>query len=682
MALRSITREVPKQSLRAEVDQSSINVEKRTVDLIWTTGARVLRGYWEPYLEELSLDPKHVRMERLQSGAAPLLNAHNRYEIKDVIGVVESARLEKGRGVATVRFDTGLEGEDAFRRVREGTLRNVSVGYTTYKLQKIEDGATTTPVYRAVDWEPSEISPVPIGADAGAVFRSAGGMTPCEFIEERDMPDPVAATPPTPPTTATAAAPTAPSPVVPSAPPVGEQRAAAPAVDLAAAVSAETARVLEIQRLGRALKRPDAEVNDAITARTSVEAFRAAAVDAIANAAPQDGGVIPIDKRDSRVAPGEDSRDKWMRGATAWIVQRAAVAGLVDAAAKARGEKIDLDPGEFRGLRMLDLARQCLDRAGVRTQGMLAQELVGKAFSQRSEGGMATGGDFPVLLENVLYKVLLAQYAVTPDTWTKFCAIGTVTDFKASKRYRMGTFGSLSALNEAGEFANKSIPDGERQSITAGTKGNIIAISRQAIINDDMGAFSSLATQLGRAAKLSVEVDVYAMLAQNGGLGPVMSDGNTLFHATHNNVGVGAALGSAAIDADRVVMASQKDPSNNEILALTPAVLVVPVGLGGTARQINNGQYDFDSTKFQIPNRVGNLFRDIVDTARITGTRRYLFADAGIAPTIEVAFLDGQAQPFMEMREGWRVDGVEWKVRQDYGYAAIDFRGAVTNAGV
>lgn len=671
---RSVTRDVPQQTLRASFEPSTIDVEKRTVDLVWTTGSRVLRGYWEPYYEELSLEPKHVRMGRLQSGAAPLLNTHNSYEIKDVIGVVESARLEKTKGTATVRFDSGPEGEDAFRRVREGTLRNVSVGYTTYKMQKIEDGATTTPVYRAIDWEPAEISMVPIGADADAMTRtrSSVGMTPCEFItQERDMPDPV-------PTTTPIIEPA----IVPSPTPnptPAPQPVAVDGKERALLLEGERKRVLDIQRVGRGLKRPEAEINDAIGKGTTLANYRAVAQDAFAEAE-----LISVDKRAAgpHIQAGEDNRDKWFRGAEAWIIERAAVAGVVRENAKQKGQTVDLDGGEFRGMRLIDLARQSLERQGVNTKGLLAQELVGRAFTQRSEVAGATTGDFPLLLENVLYKILLAQYGVTPDTWTKFCSIGSVSDFRASKRYRMGTFGALSALNEAGEFTNKSIPDGERQSITAATKGNIIGISRQAIINDDMGAFSSLATMLGRAAKLSVEVDVYALLALNAGLGPPMGDGLTLFHATHLNITTGAVIGSAAIDADRVAMASQKDPSNNEILALTPSVLVLPVGLGGTARQINAGQYDFDVTKFQIPNRVGGLFRDIVDSPRITGTRRYLFADAGIAPTIEVAFLDGQAQPFMEMREGWRVDGIEWKVREDYGIAAIDFRGAVTNAGV
>jgi hypothetical protein len=666
MGERVITRDMPMLSQRASFEPSTVNLDKRTVQVTWTTGARVLRYGWDgPYFEELSLDPKSVRMGRLQSGAAPLLNAHSSYDLDDVIGVVEDARLEKGKGTATVRFDTGPKGEDAFRKVREGILRNISVGYSTFKMAKVEDGETTVPVYRAIDWEPAELSLVPIPADAGAVTRSGGRMTPCEFIhQERTTMDPENPTPtpaPAPPT------PPTPAPASPDA------------------VRAETERVLAIQRVGRSLGRPDAEIEAAVRNHTPLVDFRAAAQDAFAAAQ-----TITVDKRDPRVeaVTGGDSRDKWLRGASAWIFQRAGVAAIVAEDAKKRGQSVDLDPGEFRGLRMIDLARQALERAGIRTGGMLAMDVIGQALTMRGGGlaGAASTGDFPVLLENTLHKTLLAGYATTPDVWSRFCHKGSVSDFRPHKRYRLGSFGTLSDLTELGEYVNKSIPDGTKESISAGTKGNIIGISRQALINDDLGAFSTLSTGLGRAAKLTIEVKVFAVLAENAGLGPTMGDGATLFHASHNNISTAAALSAAAIDADRVAMGYQKDPSNNEVLALQPAILVVPLGLGSTARTINDSQYDPDTVanKAQMkPNAVRGLFRDIVDTARLAAgtTRRYLFADPSVCPTIEVAFLDGQDMPFMDMQQGWRQDGVEWKVRLDFGVAPVDFRGAVTNAG-
>ena len=363
-----------------------------------------------------------------------------------------------------------------------------------------------------------------------------------------------------------------------------------------------------------------------------------------------------------------DEGDKRKDAVVASILARAGVAQ--DAAARAA-----LSSNPYRGDRLLDTARASLQRAGVSVSGMTPMEVVAAAFTQGTS-------DFPVLLENAMHKTLQAAYATAALTWNRFCATGSVSDFRAHNRYRTGSFGSLDAVNELGEFVNKSIPDGEKASITAGTKGNIINLSRTAIINDDLGAFVGLSNMLGRAAARTVEADVYALLALNGGLGPAMADGKSLFHAGHGNIGTAAAISMAAIDADRVTMAMQKDVSGNDYLDLRPSVLLVPIGLGGTARSINDAQYDPDTAnKLQKPNIVNGLFRDIVDTPRMTGTRRYLFADPSEAPVLEVAFLDGNQNPYLELQNGFDVDGARYKVRLDYGVAAVDYRGAVTNAG-
>jgi hypothetical protein len=330
----------------------------------------------------------------------------------------------------------------------------------------------------------------------------------------------------------------------------------------------------------------------------------------------------------------------------------------------------------YRGHKLLDIARASLQRAGVKTDGMGQMEIVAAAFTQSTS-------DFPVLLENVMHKALQARYATAMLTWKRFCKTGSVSDFRAHNRYRLGSFGTLDTINELGEFTNKSIPDGEKGSITAGTKGNIINLSRQAVINDDMDSFVGLSGMLGGAAARTIEVDVYALLALNAGLGPTMVDGLTLFHATHGNIGTGAAISMASIDADSVLMASQLDVSGNDYLDLRPAVLLVPIGLRGTARAINEALYDPDTpNKLQKPNTVLGLYRDIVDTPRLSGTRRYSFADATEAPVLEVAFLDGVQEPYLEIQDGFDVDGARYKVRLDYGVAAVDYRGAVTNAGV
>lgn len=392
-------------------------------------------------------------------------------------------------------------------------------------------------------------------------------------------------------------------------------------------------------------------------------------------------------QRQAAVEMGASERDKFIEAAANALLVRAHPASGKDSIGSSKlvmEIRATIGQNPYRGMKLLDLARACVERMGVDVRGMSQSEIVMAAFNPKAVRATITQttSDFPVLLENTLNKTLQAAYATTPDTWRSFCATGSVGDFRASNRYRAGSFGNLSTVNEAGEFKYIAIPDGEKASVSAGTKGALVNVSRQTIINDDLGFLNSTAAGLGRAANRSIEVDVYALLAQNSGLGPTMSDTYTLFHANHGNISATGAIAVSVFDDARVKMASQKDVSGNDYLDLRPRTLVIPIGSGGNARVINQSQYDTEvSSKFQVPNRVVGLFQQIVDTPRLSGTRFYMFADQGIAPVIEVVFLDGNQEPFVEMQNGFEVDGVVWKVRLDYGTGVIDYRGAVTGAG-
>ena len=453
---------------------------------------------------------------------------------------------------------------------------------------------------------------------------------------------------------------------------------APPQLDTEAIQIAERERIVGIESMVRVAKLEPTVAVDMVKRGLTLDAARA---EVFAKLAAADAQAPPTDNT-LRVEMGADARGKFLRGAESWLLIKGGAAEMVARAENPRAASTAavIDPGEFRGMTLVDLARYCLGRLNVQVRGWDKMRIVSEAFMRRDI--TQSTSDFSTLLENVLHKVLQAAYATTPDTWKMCCAQSTVSDFRAHNRYRMGSFGALDTVAENGEFKNKAISDAEKGSITATTKGNIINVSRQMIINDDMGAFTRLLTMLGRAAALSVEVDVYAQILLNSGLGPTQSDGQPLFHANRSNVGSGAAISVVSIDADRVIMASQKDPWGNEYLDLRPHCLVVPIALGGTARVLNDAQYDPDtSNKLQMPNRVRGLFKYVIDTPRLTGTRRYMFADPAIAPTCEVAFLEGQSSPVLETQDGWRVDGAEMKVRFDYGVAFIDWRGAVTNAG-
>jgi phage head maturation protease len=143
---------------------------------VWTTGAAVRRcDYWDgtEYDEVLSLKPGAVRLERLNNGA-PLLDTHCSYQLDNVIGVVVegTAKIEDGRGIATVLLSKAEGIADTVTKIREGVIKNISVGYWIHKIEKTESDDGKVARWDVVDWEPLEVSAVPIPADPSAQFRS------------------------------------------------------------------------------------------------------------------------------------------------------------------------------------------------------------------------------------------------------------------------------------------------------------------------------------------------------------------------------------------------------------------------------------------------------------------------------------------------------------------------------
>lgn len=673
----------------ASIIPSSLDDEARTVDVVWTTGARVMRGYFDRYWEELSLDPKNVRLKRLNNGA-PFLNSHDSYSTDSVIGVVEagSATVDGKRGTAKIRFaSAGVDpmADQIYAKIRDGILQNISVGYAVYSMTKVSDGGSDkVPVYEVDDWEPQELSVVPIGADDGAGFRSDKNQrTTCAITttktrtKETTMEDDTGTTQNTGESVAVAATRAVNAQRVEDA-----KKLAAAREDAAqGAVAAERERMSGIRSIAKRSKLGDAWASKLIEAGTEVAEAQRAAFDALTEQETIIDGHV-------RIGAGDDARDKYIRGAAAWLIERTGKRALVEAAKKRSPELfggIEFGGGgDFRGLSPKEIARDSLERQGVKTRGMAVMEMLGRAFTYRG-GPYQTTSDFANILENALHKLLLGSYATQETTWQRFCATDQVPDFRSSTRYRTGSVTSLPKIAEHGEYTTGNIPDAAKFAISTERHGEIFSLSREAIVNDDMGALANLAMEFGRAAARTIENDIYAQLALNSGLGPTMSDGNPFFHASHGNVGTGAAISVVSLDADRVLMRAQKDPSGRDFLSLTPTKLVVPDSLAGTAAVINRSEYDPDTAnKLQRRNMVFNLFDDIIGTPRLAAvsTRRYLFCDPNIATAFVVAFLEGYGMgPIMESQQGWRVDGVEWKVTQYAKAQAFDPKAAVTNAG-
>ncbi len=173
--------QMPLMRRDAELRAESFDESSFTMDCCWTTGSTGRRMSWldGAYDEELIVSANAVRLGRLNAGAS-LLDAHAGYSCAAVIGCVVpgTARLEKGQGLAKVQLSRAPGDADIVQKIRDKIIRNMSVGYVRHQIEKIEkDGAV--PLWRVVDWEPYEISAVPIGFDAGAQFR---GATPGQLL--------------------------------------------------------------------------------------------------------------------------------------------------------------------------------------------------------------------------------------------------------------------------------------------------------------------------------------------------------------------------------------------------------------------------------------------------------------------------------------------------------------------
>jgi len=354
----------------------------------------------------------------------------------------------------------------------------------------------------------------------------------------------------------------------------------------------------------------------------------------------------------------EDAHDKFRQGASSALAYRA-------------GLSTDRDAGnELRGYNLRELARASLQQAGVSTSGMSNLEMVGAAFTHSTS-------DFTSLLADVAHKSMLKGYEEAEETFQAWTNRGELTDFKPTKRVDLNSFPSLSKVAEGAEYTYGTVGD-RGETVTLATYGKLFSITRQAIINDDLSAFTRIPMKMGRAAIRTVGDLVYAILTSN----PTMSDGTALFDAGHSNVGTGGVISTATVDEMRTLMATQKE--GDASLNIRLANLIVPVALEGVAKVVRDSEKEVGTTKnATIPNSVRGTF-DVISDARLdadSALKWYGAAGNGMHDTVEVSYLDGNDMPYLEQQNGWNIDGAEFKVRIDAAATPLDFRTMAYNAG-
>lgn len=661
----------------ATLDYRAADADARTVPAALSSETPVDRYYGQ---EILLHTPDAIDMSRADDGL-PLLWNHS----TDMpIGVVESVRVKDGKLRGLLRFSRNPKAEEIFSDVREGFLKNISIGY---RVNRWEEEANSDTV-RVTAWTLLEASVVTVPADASVgIGRAYQPISKREssMTEETQAPD------------------AGETPVVDIAK-VRREHSIARKAGANDAIREERARVSGVHELFESPLIPRNDFYEGLRARAidegwSVEGARKVlfevlageAEPAIDHAMTDPGAGVRVAAHDGRLPPvimpakpgyhhrgikseitvTQDFLDKFREGLTEALLVKAGVLRErknIDAARQ----------GGFIGKRMATIAGDYCRLVGINTNALSDDDIAGRALSYRSAVGQTTS-DFTNILANVANKSLLQGWDEAPETWAVWTRRGNLPDFKTAEISGISGFTGLDEVPEDGSISYGKFTD-RKETIKLVSYAKKYRITRKLIINDDLQALANIPRAMGRAANRKVGDITYAVL---NGTGPTLNqDSTALFDtSTHKNyVAAATAPTVATLNTASSAMKKQTDPNTGAALNIPPRYLLVPVALENTARVLMAAVNDPAGTAGQTtPNPFAGRY-EVVTDARLDGQTNgtaawYLLADPNIYDTVEVAFLDGMAEPYMREEVEWDGQGTSYVVGIDFGVSALDFRG-------
>ena len=687
---RMASRSVP---LRLRSAPATVDEAGRCVEFVAATETPVPVWDWEHWdtVPEVLL-MSGVRMPEVRQ--VPLLDSHEYIGVGSVLGSFRDFGTQGTELIGRAVFSSTEEGEKAFVKVREGHLTDVSVGYRVNAHVWIEDGRTADvegrefsgPLRVVTDWDMVEVSLCPIGADPDAKARSKFSKENdmaknedgrrvslpgkradaiCDFLQAADSlctltggpvctwltsegkcgkpasepRDPDPQDPATvggteePACSGTSAAPDA---VPSSAPASGAEEGRSAALE-------ERRRISELGTLCRAHNMPEDVLRGFIDGGTSLDAARAVVLERL-QARGSAGSFARVDM-------GARESDKVRSAARDALLMRC---GL---------EPDKPAPGarEMASMSMRELSRDFLARSGQSTAGDI-KTLVGRAL---------TTTDLPAALTETARKVLEDAFERAEHTWDIWAGTGSLSDFKQSHAVGVDFETTLRRVEEDGEYTY-AYANERGEVVQLATYGRIYPITRQALINDDLGVFTDMAAVRGRAAANTINDMAYRALISN----PVMSDGKKLFDASHKNLFKGGGIPDVTKIGDVLTAMKKQKNASGEYLRINPQFFLGPVALETGSEiffnsQLIGTQAQPNVTNLYAGNRFTRVYDPLLDDADPTAW--YLLGPRGTS--IKVYFLGGANTPRMEEKQGWSIDGVEFKVSIDAAAAPVSWLG-------
>lgn len=651
-----------KEFLAASITPESLDAERRSVDVVWFTGIDIARyDYFrgEPYI--LRFDLAGADLSLLNTGA-PVLDNHDTWMgTASQKGVVEKAWRDESEFKATLRFSKRDEVDGLWRDIADKIVQKFSMGVNLLAKKELEQEKGKTRVVVVTKWQPFEISTAPLPADNNT--RTLSQET--EAVESGLLAQKEQAMPETVKTTGEEAReePKQPPPVVVADEQLNSARETG--------VTGEKGRITAILRVAKVCGLELSFADKHIAENTSIDAFRKIAIDEQAGRAASNPirGAHPDILRDEA-----DTRRRCMTGA---LLERFDPGKWLyddrdrEFAFQAKGGQRIYDGSRaFSACTLLDIAKECLGSQGINWRMKSRTEIAQLAFQSTN--------DFPFILADVANKTLRAGYDMVPAMWRLIAARRTAPDFKSVKELTLDSSARLELVRESGEFHRGRLIEG-KETWQLATYGKVISITRQAIINDDLGAFTRTPQLMGQEVAMLEADTVFGIITANANL----ADAVPLFHTTHaNHVDSGATISIEELGDARLLMLKQTSPGGKN-LNITPRYIVAPAALAQLAEQYTSSNY-VAAQPSDINPMAGRL-TPIIDSRLDAADPKvwYLFADPNTPNGVVLiyAYLEGQEGPYTETRNGFDVDGVEIKIRHDFASAAVDYRGAVKDDG-
>lgn len=559
---------------------------------------------------------------------------HNR-GVDDAIGRIENTRMEGTSLLGDVVFDES--GLDIKRKYENKTLTDVSIGYKINKYT-VEERQGEPDLVTITDFSIVELSAVGIGFDSGAKYQDRDAnfkigedemnkelmerLAKLEKVSKRSE----------------------------------EQEKELTQVRMK--IAAEREKELQALRAEKVEAVRKAEILTIATQYDVPEEIRAKFEK---EGTAQELMKAILDERASKQetfyarAKDDTNRVEMMRAMT-------------DAVAMKSGVKVEnphADANMFRGASMIDIAKQV---CGI--HGYDKNEIASRAM---------VSADFPMLLVNAGNRVLEQGYATQTSSFEKWVKEIDVPDFKTNTDITLGTSGRLSKLTEAGEIKEKQLTEsGEAWKIES--FANEFVLTRQMIVNDDLGAFNTLLSEFGQMAKRTANGIVYDLLQSKGDYaGYKMKDGLAIFASGHNNLdSSGAAIDEASLTAARTAMMRQTSNGGKDALNIIPEFLIVAPEQEITARKLIASASTLETgANAGVINPFANSMKVIVDSELEAGAW-YL---AGGMRTIKAGYLAGTGRKPIVQLDSTSLTKTVFQGVFDFGVVAEDFRSLYKNVG-